>query len=324
VRTTIKLATTQNGQADVRIVSPGDSSNYIGRNQERHAFDTATDVGSSTNGLDPSFIGSHHTVHLPKSAETPVDFFKRAGVLHTVAGNSSAVFHVDGHPEYSWNYWGVLNTAAPSSAIDGGHVSVNQNFIPRGNIPYRVAAAGGVIINNNAASDPLTVHFKSRALYAVVIQGDDGVRNVSALASTMRMQCPMLEPHPSPHGGPSMFFNTPVAQTTQQLQEVLEHRIGEHARHHDRPQTTSSHTTEKEILEGTVGAGGGGYTAKKAFDRYADNKTKEQATDMWSRFEEGVAEQFKAAADWANSLPTRALDYLTEAGPSRAIGHFVG
>jgi hypothetical protein len=242
VRSTLKLATTYDGQADIWIASPGDCPDYIGRKQESHKFDPLTDASAVSTGHIPGsdLSGIHHTTFMASASESPVDFCKRVGKLHTVSGNQSAVFHVDGSPEYGWTYWGTLNSAAPSNASDEGYKSTNHNFEPRDNIPYFVKN-GMTIVTNNSATDSLVVHYRARFEWATILQSDDGNRNISGLASLARFQAPQLTSHVPPIG-PLLMRQSLLASDAGHLAALhaTADRAGPHHIFHDYLSKTST------------------------------------------------------------------------------------
>lgn len=260
-RTTVKFATTYNGQAEVRVVSPGDSGNYVGRNQERHRY--VLDRTGYTGQPGAEFTGDHHTVYQPSTSETPLDFAKRAGKVHMVGGNKSATFHVDGSPDYSWTYWGALKAAV---AADAGHVSVNANFEPRLNIAHR-HKMGMIFVTNNSTTDNLVVYYKTRMLFAVLLQADDSFRSIPALATQMRRNAARLISHVPPQTPPRAFFPTIIASDESSLVNAHQRVVGDHAQHGDTiapSSATIDHQTETSRAVEAVNDAGAAMTVYQA------------------------------------------------------------
>lgn len=253
-RVSLQLSTTYNGQAEIRTVTAGDSQSHVGRRQETHRFDVDSEAQVlSTAGHDPAMTGTFNTIHQAGTSESPYTLAERIGALHVVPGNQKAHWHVDATPDYSWRYWGRLD---PTSAPDNGRSSQVFNFEPRDNMAFHAHKSGYTVVSNRSSTDSLTVYFRVKTVWAVVLQGDDGVRSISGLASLARLQAPRLIPHMPPTSDPRAFFPTQVGPSAGDLAALHAIHIGPAvaALHDERPSTaaTITHIAPDGVQPATV------------------------------------------------------------------------
>jgi len=191
-RTTVEFSTTYNGQANVRVVSPGACPGHLGRKQAFVQY-----------GFQGDIENRHRTSQLFQAGiESPLNLAKRIGTLHTVAGNDTCSFHTDAAPEYYWRNWGILDAVdAPATGV----ISTTNNFHPREQVTSALNV-GMIIIENNSATDALVVNFSSKASWAVQLPHDENTSTaLSALAIAARMQAEPMVPHFPPDSEPAAF-----------------------------------------------------------------------------------------------------------------------
>lgn len=315
-RLSVRFATTYNGMAEVRIVSPGDSPGHIGRKQAPHSYDANVDVVSNGDSkVREEYRGHIHSIFQSNGSESAAALAARAGAVHVVPGNKSTSFHMDSCPDYSWARWGQLDA---TDAPDNSFTSVGHNFHPRNY--RREMSQGFVLITNHAATDDLVVYFSSKALFSVILQGDDTTRGISALAGTMRLSAPTVEFHPPPRRDPYAFEPTILADTGPSHRIAMERRHGTAigSAHDERPPAHASpdHTGGSGGFMATLGniASGIGRAGKWLVEKTLQNAPQIARAIMTARSGGGMS---GAARTITSIAGNRALNNLAiQANPS--------
>lgn len=188
--TQLQVAVPYNGSAGVWTLSPGDAPKALGRSTEP-SFVVPASASQSAPGFEPNFRHPYALVD-----ESPLAYAVRNGQRHLQMGASdTAVKHyaVCGMPDNGWVNFGVLDG---TDAADGGFTSVSNGFMPRNNIGAHLHY--GAMIVENYGSTNVVISYRARMNYAALVNVDDAGRSVSALASVMATQAPLLARHPAP------------------------------------------------------------------------------------------------------------------------------
>lgn len=161
---------------------------------DSHTSKHSNNVSSSVEGGTALIAGNiqnfrnmhgrfHHLTAL-EAAQTPVSVAQEYGAAHLLSSGETGTYHMYENAERGWTYFGELDY---TDSVADSSTSYLYNLDPRNNYAKPVFS---IVYNPSATA--ISVTFKAKYVFAIVLETDDTNKTMSSLQNALAKSAPSL------------------------------------------------------------------------------------------------------------------------------------